>query len=513
MKHEKSEKMYDAITDIRDDLVESAEKKKPRRRRWWPAAVAAVLAVAIAGGVILWPDGSPAAGPGSSENSSGNESSSPGAGTGSPLAAAARTLAAAQYPQMAPYPNEMDYIDPATREFDSAGFSQVYDAWRTDRRAQLDQPEGYADGLDAFFAASIGQFLSGTEGENRVYSPLNVYMALAMLAELTGGNSREQILDLLGSGSIEALREQASALWNANYCDDGATTSVLASSVWLNENVNFVQETMDTLAEIYYASSYQGTMGSAEFNQALRDWLNEQTGGLLEEQAGQIEMDPDTILALATTVYFRAKWADEFSESRTEPGVFHAADGDVTCDFMHQSGGRTYYWGDRFSAVVQSLEGSGGMWFILPDEGVGVDELLQDGQVMEFLLTSESKWENSRSLTVNLAVPKFDVTSQLELKDGLKALGVTDVFDGSVSDFSPMTGDTDEIFVSKVQHDARVTIDEEGCTAAAYTVMAMLGGSAPPEEEIDFVVDRPFLFAITGADGLPLFVGVVNHAN
>ena len=488
MKHEKSEKMYDAITDIRDDLVESAEKKKPRRRRWWPAAVAAVLAVAIAGGVILWPDGSP-------------------------LTATAYAVAEAQYPQMAPYPNEMDYTDQVTGKFDNEGFSQVFDAWWTSRRAQLDQPEGYADGLDAFFAASIGQFLSGAEGENKVYSPLNVYMALAMLAELTGGNSRQQILDLLGSGSIEALREQAGALWNANYCDDGATISVLASSVWLNENVSFVRETMDTLAETYYASSYQGAMGSAEFNRALQDWLNEQTGGLLKEQAGQIEMDPDTILALATTVYFRAKWADEFFESETEPGVFHAADGDVTCDFMHQSGSRTYYWGDRFSAVVQSLKDSGGMWFILPDEGVGVDELLQDGQVMEFLLTSESEWENSRSLTVNLAVPKFDVTSQLELKEGLKALGVTDVFDGSVSDFSPMTEDTDEIFVSKVQHDARVTIDEEGCTAAAYTVMAMAGGSAPPEEEIDFVVDRPFLFAITGADGLPLFVGVVNHTN
>ena len=32
-----------------------------------------------------------------------------------------------------------------------------------------------------------------------------------------------------------------------------------------------------------------------------------------------------------------------------------------------------------------------------------------------------------------------------------------------------------------------------------------------PEEEVDFVLDRPFLFAITGVDRLPLFVGVVNQ--
>lgn len=74
-----------------------------------------------------------------------------------------------------------------------------------------------------------------------------------------------------------------------------------------------------------------------------------------------------------------------------------------------------------------------------------------------------------------------------------------------------MTSEVAEIFLSKADHAARVAIDEEGVTAAAYTVMMMAGTAAPPEEEMDFVLDRPFLFAITGADGLPLFVGVVNR--
>ena len=42
-------------------------------------------------------------------------------------------------------------------------------------------------------------------------------------------------------------------------------------------------ETLETLAEYYYASSYSGTMGSMEYNKMLQDWLNEQTGGLLKE--------------------------------------------------------------------------------------------------------------------------------------------------------------------------------------------------------------------------------------
>ena len=66
------------------------------------------------------------------------------------------------------------------------------------------------------------------------------------------------------------------------------------------------------------------------------------------------------------------------------------------------------------------------------------------------------------------------------------------------------------IAVSQAAHAARVTVDEEGCTAAAFTVISAATGTPMVEEEADFVLDRPFLFCITGESGLPLFVGVVH---
>ena len=62
-----------------------------------------------------------------------------------------------------------------------------------------------------------------------------------------------------------------------------------------------------------------------------------------------------------------------------------------------------------------------------------------------------------------------------------------------------------------MEHGARVGIDEQGVKAAAYTLATRDGGSSTPDEEVDFVLDRPFLFVITGVDGLPLFVGAVNQ--
>ena len=418
-------------------------------------------------------------------------------------------ICSAVYPEMAPYPDEMSYVK-HNGDVDDA-FYDAYDAWWEDIRAQRDQPEGYADGLESFFTDSTRQFLADSQGQNKVYSPLNVYMALGMLAEITDGESRNQILSLLGTDNIENVRTQARAIWNANYRNVGATTIILASSLWLNEGVNFIERTLDSLAKNYYASSYQGAMGSPELNSALQAWLNEQTGDLLKEQASNMELDADTVMALATTISFHAKWHNEFSKSRTEEGVFHTADGDVNCDFMHQGGARNYYWGEQFSAVSLSFENDGAMWFILPDEGVSVDQLLQDEQAMEFLMSNKYEWEDNKYLIVNLSVPKFDVTSDMDLAFGLRALGVTDVFDPAVSDFSPMTADMEEIYLSQATHAARVMIDEEGCTAVAYTVMAATGAAMPPDEEIDFTLDRPFLFVITGAGNLPLFVGIVNQ--
>ena len=153
------------------------------------------------------------------------------------------------------------------------------------------------------------------------------------------------------------------------------------------------------------------------------------------------------------------------------------------------------------------------MWLILPDEGVSVDDLLSDSAIMELISTGnqlDGGWENKKLLTVNLTMPKFDVVSDIDLKAGLEALGVTDVFDDASADFSPLTPDIDGIGLTSVKHAARVMVDEEGCIAAAYTVMLRYG-APPPGDEVDFVLDRPFLFVITGADGLPLFAGVVNQ--
>ncbi len=371
--------------------------------------------------------------------------------------------------------------------------------------------QGYADNLNAFYAASMGQILSGTEGENRVYSPLNLYMTLAMLAETTGGESRQQILDLLNQESMGDLRKQANMLWQANYRQDDRMKSVLASSLWMNKDIEYDDHVLDILAEAYYASSYQGEMGSGRFTKAFQSWLNAQTGGLLGEQAAELELPEDTVMALATTLYYKAKWSKEFDPKDTKPGVFHGANGDVERDFMYQQLIDLYVEEENFSAVRQSMQDAGqsAMWYILPGEGVSVDDLLADPEGLAFASDPEGATEKLDQYLIDLAVPKLDVVFSRDLSEDLKVLGITAVFSRENADFSALT-ETEPVWLSKVQHDVRLVVDEEGVEASAYTAVIMLGG-AGPSDRVKFVLDHPFLFVITGLDGQPLFAGVVNQ--
>ena len=89
-------------------------------------------------------------------------------------------------------------------------------------------------------------------------------------------------------------------------------------------------------------------------------------------------------------------------------------------------------------------------------------------------------------------------------------MGLTKIFEPLGNDFSPSIDSEIPVYLDSINQDTRVVIDEEGVTAASYILLEFGAGAAmPPDEIIDFVLDRPFVFAIT-SNQIPLFVGTVN---
>lgn len=424
---------------------------------------------------------------------------------GGPVAGTAYALARPTLPQLPAMPEEpASGGDKAWEQF-SEDYETYWEAWRAFRKesAGIDEQAGLMEALAAFSGQSTALALSGSE--NQIYSPLSLWFALAMLAETTDGESRREILDVLGAEDVQQLRAWADSLWHALYTDDGASALLLGSSIWLNESVEFRQEAVDALAEHYYASSFRVPMGQKAADQALSDWVAEQTRGLIGGEEKVLETNSDMWMVLASTLYYKAVWTSEFRADRTQPDTFTSADGSQsTVDFMHKTRDANFLRREGYQAA--SLPTSlGEMVFVLPDEGVAPEELLRDP---EFLSGLDLYGADGISGEVQWSVPKFDVQSTLQLEDYLKTMGITAVFDEARADFSPLSGS--EMWLEQAKQIARVKVDEKGVEAAAVTLMAAAGSAAPPEDPKICVMDldRPFLFIIR-QQGVVLFAGVV----
>ena len=468
-----NEKVEKALGYVDEKYVTAAAKRKKKKAaKYWISAVAAVLAL-----VLLF-----------------NLPSMP-------MVISAKAVSIASESRQMQRPDLDDYKD---RDQWRADLNK----WEAEQKFLSSTTRETVDALAPFFTNGSAQFLSTQGSENLLWSPINAYIGLALMTELTDGASRQQILDLFGARDIDALRQQVGAIWESAYNDNGHEISTLANSLWLENGLNYQQDTMDNIAYYYYASVYQGDLGSQKINNAIGAWLNNNTGGLLKNASKNINLSPDTILALYSTIYFQAKWQDQFNQANNTNDVFHTPDGDKTVTFMNKKLAQMhYYYGDKFSAVALSLKNGSRMWFILPDEGYTTADVLADGQYMQMILQQD--WENTKWMKVNLSVPKFDVNSTLDLKGGLQEMGVTDVFNEGAANFSEITGDV-PIFLTAANQSVRVQIDEEGVKAAAYIEFPGAMSPEPPKEIIDFILDRPFIFAIT-TESIPLFMGTVNN--
>ena len=516
----KREKLQDAVGMVGDDLIAEAADhkiKKRRRFRWIPAAAILLCISVLMGVVALRPTEENIKG--TPDNLLADDAGDVGETVSEYSTDASKNevyysldycLGKAVYPtRVLNYSLNEDLND-----------TDAYDEWQNDVKSFRAAYDADTPDLGKFITYSTKAFLGDTEG-NAIYSPVNVYMALAMLAETSDGDSRAQILNALGSDGIESLRSDANALWNALYTDDGTAKTILGNSLWLREEGEYKEDTIDILAKNYYTSTFEGRMGSEEYDEVLRGWLNEQTDGMLTDQTKGISMPEDTVLALASTILFNAKWADEFNPENNTDETFYGTDGKVTTEFMHESVSSSVSVGENFTAYKKYFTETGHMTFILPREGMTPTELIATDEFGQFLLcggresyaaeyTDKPCWTNERHAIVNFSMPKFDVSSQLELTGDLGKLGITDITDEIKADMSPITDAGG--FLDSMLHGARVTVDEKGCKAAAFTMM-LCGATAAPLDEIDFVLDRPFVFVINGYDGLPLFVGIVNNVN
>jgi serpin B len=213
---------------------------------------------------------------------------------------------------------------------------------------------------------------------------------------------------------------------------------------------------------------------------------------------------PATVLVLTNAIAFKASWKEPFEPGDTAAGAFAKIDrSTVTTRFMHQSKQHRYAQGEGWQALELVYVGDEvSMLVLLPASGTfeSFRSALDAARLASIVDALGTK-------LVDVTLPRFTFRSQLAVKPTLKALGMTDAFEGGVADLSGMDG-TRSLFVQDVVHEAFVAVDEKGTEAAAATAVVVGRTSAP--ERATFTADRPFVVVIRdNPTGAVLFLGQV----
>jgi len=113
------------------------------------------------------------------------------------------------------------------------------------------------------------------------------------------------------------------------------------------------------------------------------------------------------------------------------------------------------------------------------------------------------------SLRSRVVLPRFKLETGMELGAALQRLGMSDAFDAKRADLSGVAGSRD-LVIDSVLHRAYISVDEEGCEAAAATAVMMGLTCVRAPELLDFRADHPFLVAICDREtDVTLFMGRV----
>ena len=328
-----------------------------------------------------------------------------------------------------------------------------------------------------------------------------MYYALALAAKGAEGETRNELLELLGTGDTATLSTQSRYLYNRLYRDNNIIKSHINNSLWLNNAENFNEGFVNNAANNFYAHVFNEDFTKAETSEKMSQWVALNTGNTITPA---IQISPQQIMSIFNTIYFSTQWTDEFDKNKTEEDVFYLYDGDtVNVDYLNSRyDSYRYVVGDNYISSSLSLKDGASMFFVLPDEGVSPRDLLTSAEDINAIINNDNAYAGE----VTWQIPKFDFNSNIKIAETMKQLGVTSAFDEN-ADFS---GITDGIaYIDDILQETHIAIDEKGVTASAFTQIDY-AGAMRPDGRADMILNRPFIFGIEYGKTL-LFIGICDN--
>ena len=348
--------------------------------------------------------------------------------------------------------------------------------------------------------------------DNAVVSPLSIWSALAMTHAGAQGRTAEEVASVLRMpNSANAFAQNWQTI---RHLQERINTSPVklhtANRVWLDTDYKVQASYLNHLERDYQASpalldfQHQPDASRVQINQ----WVSQQTHGLIPELLEAHSLDTMTRLVLTQAMYLKAPWAKAFDKSLTEKSTFELANGRrVDVPMMKQQG----HW----LAAEVSNQKTQTQIVELPYKQDDLRMVLfvprKASELPQAIAWLGKDWSAQlHAQNVHITLPRWKARQAQQLNQSLQQLGMREAFDAERANFSGIS-DRRDLYISAIQHEARVEVSEEGTEAAAATGVVMtMRASFEIARPLEIKADRPFAWAVVDSkDRGVLFAGVV----
>lgn len=338
------------------------------------------------------------------------------------------------------------------------------------------------------------------EKNNQFFSPISLYFAIAMLAEgISDEDALEEVEALLGL-SIDIAREELKKIYQNNYYDTEFGRAYLANSIWYDYKLDINSEYTKLLQTSYYAESYKINFANADDKKKIVDWINYYTENLLNLTPENYPIPDDIVLMLINTIYYNSKFSESYFELKSGDNAFYQTKTDtVEATYMRKIFNTSCQITDDYTLVRDTLEPGSTITFVTVENKLA-DVLNMDYEKLVNPLGTGKITVGSR---IDLTIPKFETFTEYQLTDTLKTLGVNKVFNASSNALENIAKN---LYIEKVGQNTGIKVDEYGIEAAAVTSIMCGTTSVQPMPRV-IKLDKPFVYFITDATGIILFVG------
>ena len=360
------------------------------------------------------------------------------------------------------------------------------------------------------FSADLFKAAAGNPG-NIMISPASVYLALAMTLNGADGETKTQMLKTLADQGVTLdMINKASRDWLGLLAKTGSKTTLgIANSIWFDQAFIPDKAFLQRNADFFNAGARKLDFRDAGTPGAINSWVKEATQGTIDKVVESI--DPNVVMVLINTVYFKSDWQTTFDKNETRSQTFHTPQGAIESAFLHRTGKMTYFSGYNAAGVALPYDDGHFAYFaLIPDGETTPREWIAKQDPVLLMENIAGMMAQKSDFTVELAMPRFESRYEDSLKNELTQLGMEIAFDPDRADFSLMNEAHEKnLYISEVKHKTFVRIDEKGTEASAATSVEV-GTTSMPMSDKQLTFDRPFIYGIMDSNlGMPLFLGIM----